>query len=124
MIKRLALLTLLATPFLAHAQAPEDEAVAAKAPSQPLVTYDITGTFPANAPTRLLMAPGSSFLLEITFPQTVPAITISTFALAADIMSGSYSFQGHTYPVVRGSYGVANHDFNYSGISITTPMGT
>src|SRR3954453_20606923 len=110
MIKRLALLTLLATPFLAHAQAPEDAVVAAAAtPAVPLVTYDLTGTYPANMPVSRLTAPNAAFVIEISFPQTVPATTNSTLNFGAFPVSGSYFFEGRLYRATKGYFFVAAH---------------
>jgi hypothetical protein len=124
-VKRNFLLASAVFAVSALATAPLTQAQTAPVPTRPtpLVTFNITGTFPPNAPTRWLMAPNASFLLEITFPQTVPAITDNTFDLDAAAVSGSLSFEGHTYPITGGGYSAHNHDLNRRDLSVTTAAG-
>jgi hypothetical protein len=126
MIKSIALLALIATPFLAHAQVDDPQAadVASAASTQTLVTYDLTGTFPANMPVTRLTAPNAAFVIEISFPQTVPATTNSTLNFRGNAVSGSYFFAGHLYRATSGYFFVAAHDLNSHGLSLSTAAGT
>jgi hypothetical protein len=124
MIKHLALLTLIATPFLAHAQVDEDAAVAAaKAPAVPLVTYDITGTFPANAPTTRMTAPDAAFYLEFSVPQTIPANPSNqpeNFGCLA--YNVTFVFEGQVYHPA-GNYNRADSGGNLESLGFHTRFG-
>jgi hypothetical protein len=95
--KTVLLASLLAlTPFVATAQPVVYD-------HDPDVAFDVTGTFPANMPVSRLTAPNAAFLMEVAFEQTPPAFTAGGFELFTGVVSGSYTFEGHTYRATSGN---------------------
>jgi hypothetical protein len=124
MIKPLLLLTLIATPLL-HAQVDDSQAtaVATAASTQTLVTYDITGTFPVNAPTTRMTAPNAAFYLEFSVPQTIPANPSNqpeNFGSSA--CNVTFVFEGQVYHPA-GNYSRADSGGNLEFIGLTTRFG-
>lgn len=124
MIKHLALLCFLATPFLAPAQVLQDEAATAAATAtQPLVTYDITATFPANAPTTKMTAPNAAFYLEFSVPQAIPANPLSEpSGYGCPVSCVTFVFEGQVYRP-GGYYSRADSAGNVESLGFTTRVG-
>jgi hypothetical protein len=108
------LLTLVAAPVLLATIAGAQE-----------VTFDVSGTYPANMPVTKMTAPSASFLLEFTVQESVPATPPnSPLAFQTPILSGSYSFEGQTYPSTATSYFIRSDlSGNLEGFSLHTRFG-
>lgn len=107
----LALLTLLT---LGHMVAAQD------------LTFDVSGTYPANFATSKLTAPNTSFLIEFTVKQVVPAAPPNTpLFFQTPLIKASYTFEGYTHPApAASSFTRANSGGNLEYISLTFNSGT
>jgi hypothetical protein len=85
----------------------------------PYVTFDISGTYPANSTNSQLTNPNTSFLLEFTVKQVVPAYP-EPFYFQTPVLNASYSFEGVThYATTTGSFVRSASGGNAEGIALT-----
>ncbi len=92
----------------------------------PYVTFDISGTYPANSTNSQLTTPNASFLIEFTVKQVVPANPLNEpFYFETPVFNASYSFEGVTHhATTNGSFHRADSGGNAEGITLTLETGT
>jgi len=109
----LALLTLL-PPAIAHVATAQE------------VTFDVSGTYPANFATSKLTAPNASFLIEFTVKQIVRASPPDgPLFFQTPLTAASYSFKGvvHLAPATS-SFTRSDSAGNIEAISLKFKTGT
>jgi hypothetical protein len=101
-------------------------AQSAAIPVTAYVTFDISGTYPANYTNSQLTTPNSSFLIEFTVKQVVPADPVFLpFFFQTSLIDATYSFEGATYSAtVNSSYGVDDSGGNIESITLIFETGT
>jgi hypothetical protein len=90
------------------------------------VTFDVSGTYPANSTNSQLTTSNASFLLEFTVKQIVPANpVVQPFFFQTPIISASYSFEGVTYSATaNGTFTRNSSGGNIESIELTFETGT
>jgi hypothetical protein len=90
------------------------------------VTFDVSGTYPANSTNSQLTTSNASFLLEFTVKQVVPASPLNTpFYFQTPLISATYSFEGVTFSATaNSSFTRADSGGNAESISLTFETGT
>jgi hypothetical protein len=90
------------------------------------VTFDVSGTYPANFATSTLTAPNASFLIEFTVKQVVPATpSPGPLFFQTPLLAASYSFEGLTHPAPpTSSFTHSDSAGNLEAISLTFQTGT
>jgi hypothetical protein len=92
----------------------------------PYVTFDISGTYPANTTNSRLTTPNASFLIEFTVKQVVPANPLNEpFYFETPVFNASYSFEGVTHSATtNSSFGRADSGGNAESLTLTFETGT
>jgi hypothetical protein len=92
----------------------------------PYVTFDVSGTYPANTTNSQLTTPNASFLIEFTVKQIVPADPLYfPFYFQTPLIKASYSFEGVTHSATaNSSFTRSDTDDNGEGIALTFKTGT
>ncbi len=90
------------------------------------VTFDISGTYPANTTKSQLTTPNASFLIEFTVKQVVPANPPNEpFYFETPVINASYSFEGVTHSATaNSSFGRADSGGNTESLTLTFETGT
>jgi hypothetical protein len=90
------------------------------------VTFDVSGTYPANFATSKLTAPDAAFLIEFTVKQIVPATPPnSPLFFQTPLIAASYTFKGVTHPApATSSFFHSDSAGNLDAISLTFTTGT
>jgi hypothetical protein len=92
----------------------------------PYVTFDISGTYPANSTNSQLTTPNASFLLEFRVKQVVPANPLDVpFYFQTPLVKASYSFEGVTHSATaNSSFTLSDSGGNVESIALTFETGT
>ncbi|HEY0792479.1 MAG TPA: hypothetical protein VGD78_15555 [Chthoniobacterales bacterium] len=90
------------------------------------LTFDVSGTFPANCAKSKLTAPNASFLIEFTVKQLVPATpSPGPLFFQTPLIAASYSFEGLTHPAPStSSFLHSDSAGNLESITLTFKTGT
>jgi hypothetical protein len=90
------------------------------------VTFDISGTYPANSTNSQLTTSNASFLLEFTVKQVVPASPPNApLYFQTPLTNATYSFEGVTYSATANSlFTRFNSLGNLESITLTFETGT
>jgi hypothetical protein len=92
----------------------------------PYVTFDVSGTYPANSTKSRLTNSNASFLIEFTVKQVVPANPPSEpFYFQTPLINASYSFEGVTHSATaNSSFTRSASGGNLESIALTFETGT
>jgi hypothetical protein len=92
----------------------------------PYVTFDISGTYPANSTNSQLTTPNASFLIEFRVKQVVPANPLNEpFYFETPVFNASYSFEGVTHSATANSLFIrSDSGGNAESLALTFDTGT
>jgi len=101
-------------------------AVTVPIPLTTFVTFDVSGTYPANSTKSQLTTSNASFLIEFTVKQVVPATPLNIpFYFQTPLSHASYSFEGVTYSATASSlFTRSDSGGNLESIALTFETGT